>query len=216
MQIYQYDGLITEVTTLDNLVNNYDVIICPNFNDSMSLCLDYQNSRKSIIQNMFPEITDVFFNHLIIFGKKKTSEILTSLNPEYQALFVSCNLNPLAYSNYIKELSLPVSTMGYNYFHDFYFHILGSGYIPISFTKWWKTAQFNDEANFILMAAVVEWTSLKGLSPIIEDIFTQGKWGQLELFFNNYPQINRKIINKVYDSHPQILSFINEWHKIYR
>lgn len=216
MKTFIYQGQITTKTDFSHLLEHYDLILCPYFDKEMSICLDYQNSRKNIIQKLYPELPDSAFSNLLIWSKKKTGEILTVLNPSYQAIFVSDDLNHLSYSAYIKNFSLPVCTRGYTYFHDFYFHILGSHFIPTSFTRWWKTAKFQDEDHFILMAAIIEWTSLKGLSPIIEDILTPNKWGQLELFFNSHPKINRKTINQVYNSYPQILDFIKEWNQIYR
>lgn len=51
---------------------------------------------------------------------------------------------------------------------------------------------------------------------MIEDIFSETKWSQLDLFFSSEDRtlFNSKSISKYYQHQPEIKEIILQWHKI--
>lgn len=201
-------------------LENYDVIILSNFSKKLEPALESQVKRIPILLSLVPELKQIDLkNKLLIFGKSISQKMAFKLNPAYKIEFIgSEKIDTLIYSQYIQKNTLPVSTIGYLYFHDFYFHVLGMKYIPLSFTSWWnKNKTSLDPVDQVMMASIVEWTTLKQLSPIIEDMFSPDKWNQLDLFFmdQNRVMFNAKALNKTYKKYlPEVKTFLEEWKKL--
>lgn len=194
---------------------NYDLVVFNQWSMEFNPVLDYQNSRKKAIQKIF-HLPESYFSGVLLFGEPSLKLITQSLNPKYQYSLVPDKLSAFDYASFIKNFKIPVATIGYSYFHDLYFHILGLNFIPSIFSKWWESYESSSPLDLVLSASIVEWTTLKGLSPVIEDLFSETKWSQLELFFSNEDRklFNAKSISNFYNQHPEVKKIISQWHQI--
>lgn len=199
----------------ERLLNEPVTLLAPS--PQFTEVLSFQRSRKKVLQKFIPALTDQSFDSLIVLGKPTLIEIAKHLNPDYKLFFTNQPLTPLEYSRHIQSLNLPVSTTGYTYFHDVYFHVLGLNFIPAEFTSWWKdTNHLYCETDLVYLASIVEWTTLKGQSEIIESLFHPSNWKQLILFFSQADpnQFNAQTLDSTYRKYPQVSNIIKQWHQI--
>lgn len=217
---------VSEHFTKDSVIpsewlENYDVTVIPSFNiTDYGSAIDSQVKRLKVLHTVLPELKSFDFkNNLVILGRATLEKLINNLNPAYKPSFVDADkITALDYSNFIKQQILPISKQGYLYFHDVYFHAAGSHNIPDSFTRWWQSNHMRlNSTESIMMASVVEWTTLKGVSPIMEDMFAPERWSQLELFFMGQDRsvCNAKNLNQVYKKFmPLMRKIILEWNRL--
>lgn len=217
---------VTEHFTKDSIIpnawlENFDVTVIPYFNSTdYGSAIDSQIKRLKVLQTVLPELKSIDFkNNLVILGKATLGKLINNLNPAYNPVFVEHDkLTAQDYANFIKQQIIPISKQGYIYFHDVYFHAAGTHNIPDSFTRWWKANNMKlNPTESIMMASVVEWTTLKGVSPIMEDMFDPERWGQLELFFMEQDRniCNSKNLKQVYKKFmPLMRKILLEWSRI--
>lgn len=209
----------TKDSTIPNeWLNNFDFTLLPNFNlQDYGSAIDSQTKRLKVLHTVFPELKSVDLkNNLLVLGKSALDRLVGTLNPAYKiALVEQEKITCLEYASYIKNQSLPVSMKGYIYFHDVYFHASGVHNIPDTFTKWWQQNHIRlSDTESVMMASIVEWTTLKGVSPIMEDMFNPERWNQLELFFmgQDRKMCNAKNLNQVYQKYmPLMRKVLREW-----
>lgn len=196
----------------------YDLVLIKSFSQKLNLALESQQKRLPTLFKVKPELSHYpLKSHLAIFGEKLSKDMVHKLNSDYTIEFVSGKLDSVQYAFYIKQNILPIGFTGYIYFHDFYFHALGVHNIPKSFTQWWSNSKNTlPEVDLVLMASVVEWTTLKEISPMILEMFTPDKWNQLDLFFMDQDRnkFNAKEIGRIYKKHKDPLNqFLKDWAK---
>lgn len=220
MRIGHFNNFFGNDTLIPNeWVDNYDVIVLSNFDPKLAMVLDSQVRRRPTLAHLFPELKKInFHTHLVIFGKAFTENLVSTLNPKYQVEWVhQGRMSPENYAQSIQKLNIPVCLKGYTYFHDMYFHALGVQHIPKCFTSWWQEHSSNlSREELVMMASVVEWTSLKEVSFIMEDFFSPQKWHLLDLFFKDEDRTwcNRETLVKVYKKYrPLMDQIISEWRK---
>jgi hypothetical protein len=213
------DHFTKDSTIPKEWLENFEVTLIPSFNaKDYGSAIDSQVKRIKVLQTVLPELKSVDFkNNLVILGKGALEQLLLQLNSAYKPIILGTEkLTAQEYANYIKLQLLPISNQGYTYFHDVYFHAAGSHNIPDVFTRWWKSNHMRlNETESVMMASVVEWTTLKGVSPIMEDMFSPERWNQLELFFMGQDRniCNAKNLNLVYKKFmPLMNKIILEWH----
>jgi hypothetical protein len=210
-----------ETTIPQEWLTDFDITLVPNFNSTdYGSAVDSQVKRTKVLHLVFPELKTTDLRHnLVILGQGALDKMLHQLNSAYKPILITTEkLTAQDYANYIKQQLLPISQQGYIYFHDVYFHAAGVHNIPDTFTKWWQTNHMRlNPTESVMMASIVEWTTLKGVSPIMEDMFVPERWTQLELFFMGQDRqiCNAKNLNQVYQKFmPLMRKVLSEWNRL--
>ncbi len=207
MKIFFSNEILNNDTDLSYFIKNYDIVYFPNYSAQFDAVLDYQQKRLNYLNTLFK-----VENYPMVLGENILTEMSLDLNPSYSHHLVLNKIHAINYADFICKQQIPISTTGYLYFHDVYFHFLGINYIPKSFTQWFsENHQLLNEKEKIALSCVVEWTTLKGQSSIITQMFSKGYYSNLAMFFDP-SVISGKDLNDIYTRfESQLKEFQKEW-----
>jgi hypothetical protein len=193
---------------------SYDLTLIPRHAiNSSAINLYYtEKSIKKLLQ-VIPELNNYDFKNFIIYPGEEIANIyLKRINSPFTFKVISSidKLSPEDYSKTIYSWQLPLVNRSVQFLHDFYMHGLGAYLIPDNFISWWReNKHLLCDKEKLVLASVVEWTTIKFASSCIEESFHCDSWKNLSHYLHCSPEE----VDLIYSKYPA-KEFIKHWKLI--